>query len=137
VLIPLADAGSCPDFHARQINLFGGTRFGGGTPGFQIQFHRLKQIFPGGGKRAALRRHGQIKATGDKVFAVVLENGMNGFHTQSMCLHSSVLAIAFWLFGRFNFHLAALWAGGNSRENKGSTAASILSIRATPAGLDG
>ena len=36
VRIPVADAGSCPNFHARQINFFAGAVFGRRAPGFQI-----------------------------------------------------------------------------------------------------
>src|ERR1019366_1770747 len=35
------------------------------------------------------------------------------------------------------FHLAGLWPGGNCCKNKGSAAAAIFSICATPAGMDG
>ena len=77
----MVGAGSCSDFHARQIHFFGWTKCFLGAPRFQIQLDCLNEILLRGCEGFALGRYWQIETPGDEPFPVILKYRVDCFHT--------------------------------------------------------
>ena len=76
-----ADAGSCPDFHAGEINLLRLLCSLGFAPRLKVKLHRLAKVPLGCNESPALSCHGHIQATRNEPFAIILKNRMNHSHT--------------------------------------------------------